>query len=269
MLVIGEKINASNKSVGQAIANKDSEFLTNLAKDQTAAGADFIDVNVGAVLGDRGYQEATMEWLVEVVQSATDKPLAIDSDVPGVIEAAFRKYQGDTVMINSVNAEPERLKVVGDLAVEHKALLVALAMGELGIPSTIEERLDACELIMTHLTRIGLREEQVFFDPLVLPIAVDSTQGLVTLRTIQGIKSRYPSAKTVMGASNISYGLPRRGMVNRAFLIMAVSAGLDAAILDPLDAKMMSFATVADMLSGNDPSCKGFIRAHRKDTLVD
>lgn len=269
MLVIGEKINASNKSVGQAIANKDIEFLTNLAKDQTAAGADFIDVNVGAVLGDRGYQETTMEWLVEVVQSATDKPLAIDSDVPGVIEAAFRKYQGDTVMINSVNAEPERLKVVGDLAVEHKALLVALAMGELGIPSTIEERLDACELIMTHLTRIGLREEQVFFDPLVLPIAVDSTQGLVTLRTIQEIKSRYPSAKTVMGASNISYGLPRRGMINRAFLIMAVSAGLDAAILDPLDAKMMSFVTVADMLSGNDPSCKGFIRAHRKDTLVD
>ena len=269
MLVIGEKINASNKSVGQAIANKDSEFLSNLAKDQTSAGADFIDVNVGAVLGDRGYQEATMEWLVEVVQSATDKPLAIDSDVPGVIEAAFRKYQGDTVMINSVNAEPERLKVVGDLAVKHKALLVALAMGELGIPSTIEERLDACELIMTHLTRIGLREEQVFFDPLVLPIAVDSTQGLVTLRTIQEIKSRYPSAKTVMGASNISYGLPRRGMVNRAFLIMAVSAGLDAAILDPLDAKMMSFVTIADMLSGNDPSCKGFIRAHRKDTLVD
>jgi len=122
---------------------------------------------------------------------------------------------------------------------------------------------------MTHLTRIGLREEQVFFDPLVLPIAVDSTQGLVTLRTIQGIKSRYPSAKTVMGASNISYGLPRRGMVNRAFLLMAASAGLDAAILDPLDAKMMSFATVADMLIGKDPSCKGFIRSHRKGILAD
>ncbi len=143
MLVIGEKINASNKSVGQAIANKDSEFLTNLAKDQAAAGADFIDVNAGAVLGDRDHQKATMEWLIEVVQSAIDKPLAIDSDVPGVIEAAFRKYQGDTVMINSVNAEPERLKIVGGLAVEHQALLVALTMGESGIPSTVEERLAA------------------------------------------------------------------------------------------------------------------------------
>jgi 5-methyltetrahydrofolate--homocysteine methyltransferase len=269
MLVIGEKINASNKSVGQAIANKDIEFLTNLAKDQAAAGADFIDVNVGAVLGDRNYQKSTMQWLVGVVQAAVDKPLAIDSDVPGVIDAAFHKYQGDTVMINSVNAEPERLKVVGGLAVKHHALLVALAMGELGIPSTVEERLAACEVIMTHLTRIGLQEEQVFFDPLVLPIAVDATQGLVTLRTIQGIKSRYPSAKTVMGASNVSYGLPRRGMVNRAFLLMAVSAGLDAAILDPLDTKMMSFVTIADMLSGKDPSCKGFIRAHRKDILAD
>jgi 5-methyltetrahydrofolate--homocysteine methyltransferase len=268
MLVIGEKINASNKSVGQAIANKDREFLSNLVREQDAAGADFIDVNAGIGQGAWESPEAAIEWLVELVQEATEKPLTVDSDVPSVIEAALRRYRGDVVMINSVNAEPERLEAVGRLAVERQANVVALVMGEGGIPNTVEERLAASDIIIRHLTQIGLREEQIYFDPLVLPIAVDSSQGLVTLRTIEQIKSHYPSAKTVMGLSNISYGLPQRSIINRAFLLMAASVGLDAAILDPLDDKMMSFVKVADMLTGKDPACKGYIKAHRKGRLV-
>ena len=269
MLVIGENINASNKSVGQAISGKDWEFLGRLAETQAAAGADFIDVNAGAGQDARENAQEIMGWLVDVVQGATDKPLAIDSDVPEVVEAALGRYRGERVMINSVNAEPGKLEAVGRMAAERQALLVALVMGEGGIPGTVEERLAAAELIMTHLARLGVREDQVFFDPLVLPISVDSTQAVVTLKTIESIKSRYPSARTVMGLSNISYGLPQRGMVNRAFLLMAASAGLDAAILNPLDAKMMSFVRVADMLTGKDPSCRGFIRAHRKGVLVE
>ena len=269
MLVIGENINASNRSVGEAISGKDREFLENLARSQSAAGADLIDVNAGAGHGAWEHPEAAMEWLVEVVQAVTDKPLAIDSDVPSVLEAALRRYHGDRVMINSVSAEPGKLESVGPLAAERQAMLVALAMGTGGIPNNVEERLAACELIMTHLTRLGLRQEQIFFDPLVLPIAVDSTQGLVTLKTIEQVKSRYPAARTVMGLSNISYGLPQRGMVNRSFLLMAAYAGLDAVILNPLDAKMMSFVRVADMLTGKDHSCRGYIRAHRKGMLLD
>lgn len=269
MLVIGENINASNKSVGQAIADKDREFLANLAKAQEAAGADFVDVNAGIGLGAWDTAEAAMEWLIELVQEATDRPLTIDSDVPSVIEAALSKYRGDTVMINSVNADPEKLEIVGRMAKERQASLVALVMGEGGIPSTVEERLAASDSIMTHLTRAGVREDQIYFDPLVLPIAVDTNQGLVTLKTIEQIKSRYPSAKTVMGLSNISYGLPNRAIVNRGFLLMSVALGLDAAILNPLDAKMMSIVRVAEMLIGKDPACKGFIKAHRKGLLVD
>ncbi|HEY48640.1 MAG TPA: dihydropteroate synthase [Dehalococcoidia bacterium] len=269
MLVIGEKINASNKSVGEAISNKNQEFLENLTREQDAAGADFIDVNAGVGHGTWENPAMAMEWLVDIVQSVTEKPLAIDSDTPSIIEAGLRKYRGDNVMINSVNAEPDRLEPVGRLAAERRASLVALVMGEGGIPPTVDERLDAAESIMVHLTRLGMQEEQIFFDPLVLPVSVDSNQGFVTLKTIEGIKSRYPSAKTVVGLSNISYGLPNRGLVNRAFLVMAASAGLDAAILNPLDARMMSFIRVADMLTGNDPSCKGFIRAHRKGLLVE
>ena len=269
MLVIGERINASNKSVAEAIASRDREFVAGLARAQADAGADFIDVNAG--IGHDHWQDETaaMEWLVEVVQEATDKPLTIDSDSPDVIKAALQKYHGERLIINSVTAEPARLTSIGPLAAEHQAWLIALTMGEHGIPDNVEQRLAACEVIMAHLTRLGMEAEQVFLDPLVFPIAVDTNQGLVTLQTIEQIKSHYPAARTVMGLSNISYGLPNRQLVNRAFLLMAVYAGLDAVILDPLDVKAMSLVKVADMLTGKDPSCRGYLRAHRKGTIVD
>jgi len=269
MLIIGEKVNASNKRVGEAISNKDREFLEKLVRDQDAAGADFIDVNAGVGHGTWKHPEDAMEWLVEVVQSVTDKPLAIDSDTHTVIEAALRQYRGDIVMINSINADPERLDSIGSLAAKRQARLVALVMGEGGIPDSVEERLAAADRIVTHLSRLGVKEEQIFFDPLVLPISVDSNQAMVTLRTLQGIKSRYPLAKTTMGLSNISYGLPNRDTINRAFLLMSIAAGLDSAILNPLDAKIMSLAKVGDMLVGKDPGCKAYVKAHRKGLIVD
>lgn len=269
MLIIGEKINASNKSVAEAIIKRNEEFVANLARTQTAAEADFIDVNAGTGHGSRRDEAAAMEWLVEIVQAATDKPLAIDSDSRDVIEAALRKYKGERLIINSVTAEQERLESVGSLAAERQAWVVALTMGAEGVSNNVEQRMAACELIMTHLKRLGMEAKQVFFDPLVLPISVDPSQGLVTLQTIEQIKSRYPDTKTVMGLSNISYGLPERKLINRSFLLMAASAGLDAVILDPLDAKIMSFVKVADMLMGKDPSCRRYLRAHRKGAIVD
>jgi cobalamin-dependent methionine synthase I len=268
VLVIGENINASNKSVGHAILNKDRQFLIDLARAQSSAGAHFIDVNVG-----RGYgwesSEAAMEWLVDLVQEATDRPLVIDSDVPSILKAALRKYRGNQVIVNSVNAEPEKLKAVGHLVVEHKAMVVALAMGSDSIPNSVDARLASCDVIMSSLSKLDIREEQVFFDPLVLPISVDSNQARVTLNTIREIKSRYPSAKTIMGLSNVSFGLPQRPLINRSFLLMAAYAGLDAAIMNPLDKKMMSVVHVAEILTGKDVSCKSYIRAHRKGLLTD
>jgi cobalamin-dependent methionine synthase I len=269
MLVIGERINASNKSVAEAIARRDSEFVANLARVQDTSGADFIDVNAGIGQGSPDNEVSTMGWLVEVVQSATDKPLAIDSDSPDVIRAALHEYQGEKLIINSVNAESERLASLGSLAAKRQAWVVALTMGDEGIPDSVEQRLAACELIMKHLTGLGMEAEQVFFDPLVLPLAVDARQGLVTLKTLEQIRSLYPEARTVMGLSNISYGLPKRRLVNRAFFLMAAYAGLDAVIIDPLDTKAMSLVKVADMLTGKDPSCRGYLRAHRRGAIVD
>jgi cobalamin-dependent methionine synthase I len=268
MLVIGEKINASNRSVGEAIARRDGDFIANLARAQAGGGADFIDINAGAGKSSGHNETTAIEWLVETVQAATEKPLVIDSESADVIEAGISKYRGEKLMINSVTAEKARLESIGPLAARHHASLVALAMGDEGIPETAEKRLAACKIILTYLTELGIAAEQVFFDPLVLPVSVDASQGLVTLKTIEQIKSRYPAAKTVMGLSNVSYGLPERKLINRSFLLMAAYAGLDAAILDPLDAKMMSVIRVADMLTGKDTS-RGYLRAHRKGAIVD
>ena len=116
---------------------------------------------------------------------------------------------------------------------------------------------------------MGVREEQVLFDPLMLPVSVDATQAAVTLKTIESIKSHFPSARTIIGLSNVSYGLPSRGLVNRAFLMMAAAAGLDAAILNPLDAKAMSYVKAARMLLGKDAACRSYVRAYRAGTLVE
>jgi cobalamin-dependent methionine synthase I len=269
MLVIGENINASNKLVAEAIVKRDEEFFVNLAKAQASAGADFIDVNAGS--GHGSVQQATEDarWLVRIVQAAVDKPLAIDSDSPEVIKAALKEYRGERLIINSVTAEPPRLESIGPLVAGHQASVIALAMGTDGISAHVEERVAACQRIMTYLTGLGMKAEQVLFDPLVLPISVDTRQGLVTLKTIEQIKSRYPDAKVAMGLSNISYGLPKRKLVNRAFLLMATYAGLDAVIVDPLDSKAMSLIKVADMLTGKDPSCRAYLRAHRKGNIVD
>jgi 5-methyltetrahydrofolate--homocysteine methyltransferase len=122
---------------------------------------------------------------------------------------------------------------------------------------------------MNTLKGMGIKEEQVYFDPLVLPVSVDAGQGQVTLETIKGIKNLYPNAGTVVGLSNISYGLPNRKLVNRAFLLMAAAAGLDAAIMDPLDMKMMTMVRVVKLLSGKESSARGYMRAHRAGKIVD
>lgn len=262
MLVIGEKINATRKSVGEAIKKRDEDFIRNLALSQANAGADFIDVNAGESATAVG--GSAMEWLVELLQDVTEKPLAIDSDSPEVIAAALRCYRGEDVMINSVTAEPERLHTVGPLAAGKKARLVALAMGSEGIPPTVEKRLEACEAIMDYLAGLGMSAEQVYFDPLVLPVSVDTSQGMVTLQTIAGIKKRIPQAKTVMGLSNVSYGLPGRSLLNRSFLAMAAYAGLDAVIMDPLDSEMMGAVRAADLLTGADMRCRRYIRLFRQ-----
>lgn len=264
MVIIGEKINASLPESRTVIQEQDERRLLELAKRQAAAGAAFIDVNVGTGLGTREDEIRSMEWAIEVIQKEVDTPLCIDSADPAVLEAALRKRGGKPSLINSAKAEEESLEQVLPLARKFDTPLVALAMDEKGIPRTVEERIGACAKIRTACERHGVSLDSVFFDPLVLPVSTDIEQGLVTLNTLVQVKKEFPLARTVMGLSNISYGLPERLRLNAAFLHMAVFAGLDAAIMDPLNREMMGTIKTAEVLVGKDRHCRRYTRAFRK-----
>lgn len=264
MIIIGEKINATLSSIRAAIQNRDAREIMDLAKRQADAGADFVDVNVGTGAGSREEEIQSMKWAVETIQSEIQTPLSIDSSDPAVLEAGLQARNGQPSLINSTKAEEVSLQEVVPLASRYNDPLVALAMDEKGIPETIQDRLHACEKIARACERYGVPMESVFFDPLVMPIGTDIKHGLLTLNAVKEIKREFPEAKTVLGISNISYGLPARNRLNAAFLHMATYAGLDAAIVDPLDDEVMAEVKTAEVLVGRDRHCRRYTRAFRK-----
>ena len=263
MKIIGEKINATIKDVRRIISGRDGNDLLALARKQAEAGAVYIDVNVGTGEGSRDDEIAAMDWAVKLVSEAVDASISVDSADPGVIEAGLKALNGKQALINSVKAGEKTLDAVMGLVKGYDCEVIALAMDEKGIPPTVDERLKACEKIASFCSRSGVELGKVYFDPLVLPISADVTQGMTTLKTIEAIKTAIPEAHTVMGLSNVSYGLPARKKLNLGFLQMAIYAGLDAAIADPLDAEFMSAVKTAEVLVGRDKRCKRYTRQFR------
>jgi len=263
MIVIGEKINGSLSKVKAIIRERNAQDLLDLARRQAEAGAGYIDVNVATGEGSADDEVEAMTWAVKALQEEIDTPLSIDSADAGVIEAGLEARNGRPSLINSVNAEPQRLREIVPLASHFEAPLVALAMDETGIPPSVEGRLEACQTIAAACQRAGIRLEHIFFDPLVLPVSADTAQGLVTLEALKAVKQAFVGAKSVLGISNVSYGLPQRAMLNAAFLHMAVFAGLDAAILDPTDARLMAAVRTAEVLTGKDRHCRRYTRFAR------
>ncbi|UCD83872.1 MAG: dihydropteroate synthase [Deltaproteobacteria bacterium] len=264
MLIIGEKINASRKPVAEALGRRDTAFITGLAKQQVEAGADYIDLNVATGSGSAEEEVLIMEWAVETLQASLETPLTLDSSNPKVIAAGLRKHKNGVPMINSVSAEPEKMESLLPLAKEFDALIVALAMGKEGIPADDEGRLQACRQVHTRAQALGIQPGKLYYDPLVLSIATDTRQGELSLKTISRIKAELPGAMTTMGLSNVSFGLPERSLLNRVFLAMAITFGLDSAIIDPTDRELMQILTAAQALIGKDPYCKNYIKAYRK-----
>lgn len=264
MLIIGEKINATRSAVKKIISERNKAELLKLAKRQAAGGADYIDVNVATGVGGRKEEAAAMTWAVSTIARELDGCVCIDSADPHVITAGLAAMEGDCAMVNSVKANDENLKAVLPVVAAKKALLVALAMDDSGIPPDVSGRISACEQIAAACKIHGVSMDKVYFDPLVLPISADMRSGRVTLETLGKIKQIFPESSTVTGLSNVSYGLPRRGRLNAAFLQMAVYAGLDAAIVDPLDTDILNGIRTAEVLVGKDRHCRRYLRAFRK-----
>lgn len=263
MIVIGEKINATRSAVRDVVEQRQADQLLDLARLQAMAGAAYIDVNIGTGRGTRQDEIDAIQWAVTTLLPTIEKPLCIDSADPIVLEAGLEAMAGRPAMINSTKADAKSLSTIMPLAARFKAPVVALAMDGKGIPETVEGRLKACRMIAEGCREYGVALESVYFDPLVLPVSTDSRQGAVTLDTLVAIKETFPGARTVMGLSNVSFGLPGRALLNAAFLHMALYAGLDAAIMDPLHQDMMQAARTGDALMGKDRHFRKYSRTFR------
>lgn len=269
MIIIGEKINATLSPVKAIIESQDTGGIVDLARSQAAAGATFIDVNVGTGVGSRHDEVEAMKWAVSTIQAVVDTPLCIDSADPMVLAAGTESVRGVGCMINSAKAETRNLEAIIPLAVETNSRLIALTMDESGIPKTVEDRLKSAGKIALACEKHGLPMERVYFDPLVLPVSTDGEAGKVTLETLAAIKKTFPGAKTVTGISNISFGLPMRQPLNAAFLHMCLHLGLDAAILDPLDNTLMNAVAAGNLLIGKDRHCRRYLRIFRNHKEKD
>ncbi len=264
MIVIAEKINGTIPVVKTVIQNRDQEKLLDLAKQQAEAGASYIDVNVGTGIGSREDEIQAMQWAVKAIQQELETPLTIDSADPAVLASGLKSRNGRPSLINSAKAEKESLDEVVPLASTYGVPLIVLTMDESGIPKTVDDRLQAAEKVVSACESFGVPIENVFFDLLVMPISTEGKHGIKTLAAITEVKKQFPGCKTVLGISNISYGLPARSRLNAAFLCMAVYAGLDAAIIDPMENEISAAVRTAEVLVGRDRHCRKYTRAFRK-----
>ena len=266
MIIIGEKINGTIPSAKKILEQRDESKLIDLAQSQARKGADYIDVNVGTGNASPEEERSSMKWAVNLVQEHTDKGICVDSPDPAVLRAGLEEIDIKRAMINSTTAETERLEAVIPIAAEYEAPLIALAMDDTGIPATVEGRIRACETIEEACEKAGIAMQRLLFDPLVLPISTDASQGVVTLNTIKEIKERFPQGKTVAGLTNISFGLPAREQICCTFLQMAILSGLDAAIMNPLCGKTITAVRSAEAVLGRDRHFRRYMRLFRKKT---
>jgi 5-methyltetrahydrofolate--homocysteine methyltransferase len=262
--IIGEKINGTRKRVGTAIADRDAAYIQSLAARQAEAGAHRIDVNAGT-RPDR--EPDDLSWLVETVQAVTDLPLCLDSANPVALAAAL-KFTRTAPLINSISGEPARLSGVLPLARDHGCPVIALALDDTGIPADAGQRMTVIRRLLAATREAGIRDGEVFVDPLVMAVSTAERAGLVALETIAAVRKEFPDAHITAGLSNVSFGLPARHLMNRTFLALAVAAGMDSAIADPLDRELMAALKATELVLGRDRHCLAYTRAYRAGLLA-
>ncbi len=260
MEIIGEKLNATRAEVAEAIASRDVDRVQDLARRQVEAGAVNLDVNAAGV--QKSKEPEDLVWLVETVQSAVDVPLCLDSANPEALMAALGVVQR-TPLVNSISGEAERLDPILPLVAAHDCSVIALAADETGIGKTVEQRMGVVRKLVQATRAAGVPDAHVLVDPLVLPLAGLATSGAVTLDTMRAIRDEFPDVRLCLALSNLSFGLPERALINRVFLTLALAAGLDAALLDPMNAQMMQEYVAAEMVLGRDPFCRQYTQAYR------
>ncbi|PIP18908.1 MAG: methyltetrahydrofolate--corrinoid methyltransferase [Candidatus Omnitrophica bacterium CG08_land_8_20_14_0_20_41_16] len=261
MFIIGELINGMYSNIGKAIAQKDKAVIQRVALGQVKAGADALDVNCGPASKQ---PVSDIQWLIEAIQEVTDKAICIDSSKPQVIESGLKAAK-NSVIINSTTADPDKLDILVPLAKQHKAKLIGLAISAKGIPRDKGQRLELASQIAASCIEKEFPIEDLYLDPIVMPINVAQAQMRDIIESIHEFKIiSEPAPKTIIGLTNVSQGTFARSLINRTFLTMATAYGLDAAILDPLDKDLMDAAITAELILNKQIYCDSYLEAYRK-----
>jgi cobalamin-dependent methionine synthase I len=264
MIIIGEKINGTRKKVGAAIAGKDADIIRSLAQDQVDAGVAYLDVNAGTAHEN---EPDDLVWLIETVQEITDVPLCLDSANPTALKAGLQVVAKKPIL-NSLSGEQDRIKNVLPLACQHQTELIVLALDDKGIPNTVQERVEIVGRLIDMTREGGLPDKNLYVDPLITALSTDTESGVRAFEAMRVIKQEFPEVHLTAGLSNISYGLPSRSIINQVFATLAIDAGLDSAIIDPMDAHLQSILKVADMVLGRDRFCSNYTRAYRAGKII-
>ena len=269
MLLIGERINGMFKDVKQAIEDKDKKVIQDLAQRQTQAGATYLDVNIGTAAAD---QEGTMQWLVETIQESCSTSLALDSQKPDVIAAGLKVINADNgALLNSTPLNKKTDEDVLDKFIEMavqagpKVSIIGLTMDKNGVPQDTDTRVAIAAEIVQKAMEKGFDTQRLFIDPIVLPVKVPNAQeqpGNVfsAMEQIQYLAD--PAPHITVGLSNISQGTKERSLINRIFLSMAVSRGMDSAIVDVLDTDLMNALATAEMLMNKQIYSDSFLKVY-------
>lgn len=256
--VIGERINPTGKKLfKEALINNDIDYILSQAISQVNAGADVLDVNVGLPQID---EKEMMTRVIKALQSVVDVPLQIDSTKPDVLEAALRIYNGKPI-VNSVNGEEKSLSAVLPLVKKYGASVIGLTLDEDGIPKTAEGRFKIAEKIVSRAKEYGLSPKDVYIDCLTLTVSAEQEGCAETLKALERVTNEL-GCKTCLGVSNISFGLPRRELINHIFLTMALHSGLTLPIINPNDDDMMGAVRAYKVLANIDKNSSKFIEQY-------
>jgi 5-methyltetrahydrofolate corrinoid/iron sulfur protein methyltransferase len=264
MFIIGEKINATRKSIDAAVKAKDAAHIQEVAKAQEQAGAHALDVNCGTVSASE--EPEAMKWLVKTVQEVTELPLCIDSPNSEALAAGLAEHKGKP-LINSISGENNRYNSVLPLVKQYNAGVIALCNDDRGLPSSKEMALEVGNSLINRLTKDGIPVDDIYLDPLVRTLATSPETVVDTLEVMRELSHKFTGLHFVSGLSNVSYGLPERRHLNRAFVVMSIAYGLDAVIADPLDKEFTALIYASEALMNKDRFCLGYIKAFNDGRL--
>lgn len=266
MIIIGEKINGSIPAVAKAIAERDAEFIKDRARKQAAANATYIDCCASVA---EEVEVETLKWMIECIQEVTDLPISVDSPSTDVLKEAY-KFCNRPGLFNSVSGEGSKIDTIFPIMAmeENKGWeVIALLSDDTGIPKSAADRLRVFDNIMAKAEEYHISPSRIHIDPLVEMLCTSEDGIAMNIEVIETVRKRYPNIHITAAISNISFNLPVRKLINYGFMILAMNAGLDSAIMDPTNRDMLGLVYATEALMGEDDFCMEYIGAYREGLI--